>query len=195
MEVKESQIISPIVDLGDQALDQQAIIPAFQAEKTLKQGAGENAFRSLRYLPGLPLRPDPASPFKQGESQEAKILLTAAPFAQTITYEAAVWAILDLGFQAIIAPEFGPTFKKHSYHNNLLALEVSPTAIAEIRQFAGPIVLDVAEAAIDLGTRKIGLTIDAQLQRRWLAKESESQATLSQYEDMIAAYEAKLSIR
>lgn len=63
----------------------------------------------------------------------AKILVAGANFGCGSTREGAVYAVVDFGIRAVIAPSFGPFFASNSYQNGLLPVALPPDAVSALQ--------------------------------------------------------------
>ena len=101
----------PIVNI-----DTDMIIPK-QFLKTIKRtGLGKNLFFEMRYddngnsLKDFVLNQEPYI--------QSKILIAGKNFGCGSSREAAVYALLDYGFRAIVAPSFGDIFRNNASKND-----------------------------------------------------------------------------
>jgi len=85
--------------------------------------------------------------------RRARILVTGANFGCGSAREGAVYAVLDFGIKAIIAPSFGAFYTSNSYQNGLLPVVLPDTAVrglrAQMRASPG------AELTIDLPSQTV----------------------------------------
>ncbi len=63
---------------------------------------------------------DPDFELRRPQAQGATILLAGPNFGCGSSREHAVWALLDYGFRAVIAPSFGDIFRSNAVKNGLL---------------------------------------------------------------------------
>ena len=110
-------------------IDTDAIIPKQYLKSIRRSGFGVNLFDDWRYLdPGEPgqdhskRRPNPDFVLNQDPWREAQILLARENFACGSSREHAVWALLDFGIRAVIAPSFADIFYNNSFKNGLLPI-------------------------------------------------------------------------
>jgi len=103
-------------------IDTDIIIPAQYLTSTSQSGYGENAFSRLKT--------DPDFVLNQKKYQQAPILITGSNFGCGSSREHAVWAIKELGIQAIIAPSFADIFANNAKKNGLLLIE-QPQSIVD----------------------------------------------------------------
>lgn len=66
--------------------------------------------------------------------KNASILLSRRNFGCGSSREHAVWALVDYGFRAVIAPSFANIFYKNSLHNHLLLITLSELKVNDLFQ-------------------------------------------------------------
>ncbi len=120
-------------------VDTDAIIPARYLKKIERVGFGELLFRDVRYKGDEPVAD---FPLNRPEMAGATVLVARHNFGCGSSREHAVWAIVQAGFRAVIAPRSGATpgfadiFRNNSYKNGLLPVEVSPEFVEQLFQAA-----------------------------------------------------------
>src|SRR6476469_1969304 len=87
-------------------VDTDAVIPKQFLKSIKKTGYGPNLFAEWRYL-----------------DHGAQILLARENFGGGSSREHAPWALLQYGFQAVIAPSFADIFCNNSFKNGLLLIK------------------------------------------------------------------------
>lgn len=117
-------------------IDTDVIIPKQYLKSVKRTGFGPNLFDSWRYLAPGDLQSDhsrrPRNPdfvLNQPRYRDASILITGANFGCGSSREHAVWAFLDAGFRAVIAPSFADIFDTNSAKNGLLTLCLPEAAV------------------------------------------------------------------
>ena len=115
-------------------IDTDAIIPKQFLKSIKRSGFGPNLFDEWRYLDvGQPGRDNSQRPrnldfvLNQPRYQGAQILLTRKNFGCGSSREHAPWALLDFGFQAVIAESFADIFFNNCFKNGILPI-VLPAA-------------------------------------------------------------------
>ena len=112
-------------------VDTDAIIPKQFLKSIKRTGFGPNLFDEWRYLdhgePDMdhvmrPLRPDFV--LNQKRYQGATVLLARENFGCGSSREHAPWALLQYGFQAVIAPGFADIFFNNSLKNGLVLIRL-----------------------------------------------------------------------
>lgn len=81
---------------------------------------GPWCFEPLRYDKDGSNRP--AFPLNEARYQNAPVLLAGENFACGSSREAAVWALMDYGVRAVIAPSFSDIFRANAVQNGLLTI-------------------------------------------------------------------------
>ena len=122
-------IVAPL-DRSDVDTDQ--IIPKQFLRSIKKSGFGPFLFDEWRYLDsgelGMDCSARPVNPdFSLNDRRyaDAKILLARENFGCGSSREHAVWALMDYGFDAVIAPSFGDIFRNNAVKNGLLPVILS----------------------------------------------------------------------
>jgi 3-isopropylmalate/(R)-2-methylmalate dehydratase small subunit len=126
--VRKEGLVAPL----DRAnVDTDAIIPKQFLKSVKRTGFGPNLFDEWRYLdhgePGMdnskrPLNPDFV--LHQPRYRGATILLARENFGCGSSREHAPWALLQYGFQAVIAPSFADIFYNNSLKNGLVLIRL-----------------------------------------------------------------------
>jgi 3-isopropylmalate/(R)-2-methylmalate dehydratase small subunit len=130
--VRQEGLVAPM----DRAnVDTDAVIPKQYLKSIKRTGYGPNLFDEWRYLdhgePGMdhskrPLNPDFV--LNQPRYRGATVLLARENFGCGSSREHAPWALLQYGFQAVIAPSFADIFYNNSLKNGLLLIKLdAPT--------------------------------------------------------------------
>jgi 3-isopropylmalate/(R)-2-methylmalate dehydratase small subunit len=145
------------------------IIPARYLKRIERTGFGPLLFADKRYAAsGAPRIDDPEQhgpenpefPLNYPALKDATILVVGRNFGCGSSREHAVWAVMQAGYRAIIAPVpgegFADIFESNAFNNGLLVIELSQAdwkAIAAAgREHPGQ-----AEATIDLSSQSITL--------------------------------------
>ncbi len=125
-----------VVPLDRANVDTDAVIPKQFLKSIKRTGYGPNLFDEWRYLdhgePGMdhskrPLNPDFV--LNQPRYQGATVLLARKNFGCGSSREHAPWALLQYGFQAVIAPSFADIFYNNSLKNGLLLIKLDAKTI------------------------------------------------------------------
>jgi len=120
-------------------VDTDAIIPKQFLKSIKRSGFGPNLFDEWRYLDqGEPGKDNSNRPLNeefvlnQSRYQGAKILIARENFGCGSSREHAPWALLDYGFQVIIAPSFADIFFSNSFKNGILLIKLDANIIDEL---------------------------------------------------------------
>ena len=117
-------------------VDTDAVIPKQYLKSIKRTGYGPNLFDEWRYLdhgePGMdhskrPLNPDFV--LNQPRYRGATVLLARENFGCGSSREHAPWALLQYGFQAVIAPSFADIFYNNSLKNGLLLIKLDAKVV------------------------------------------------------------------
>ncbi len=99
-------------------VDTDQIIPKQFLKRIERTGFGEFAFFDWRYLEdGIP---NPDFILNQDRYRDASILVGGGNFGSGSSREHAPWALMEMGFRAIIAPSFADIFRNNCMQNGLL---------------------------------------------------------------------------
>jgi len=126
--IRQEGLVAPM----DRAnVDTDAVIPKQYLKSIKRTGYGPNLFDEWRYLdhgePGMdhsrrPLNPDFV--LNQPRYRGATVLLARENFGCGSSREHAPWALLQYGFQTVIAPSFADIFYNNSLKNGLLLIKL-----------------------------------------------------------------------
>ena len=129
-------------------VDTDQIIPAVYLKRVTREGFGDGLFAAWRE--------DPSFVLNQPRYTGATILVAGPDFGTGSSREHAVWALLDYGFRAVIAPRFGDIFRTNATKAGLLPVVLPEKTVALIQ--------DAAEAeppgvvTVDLAGREVRVT-------------------------------------
>jgi 3-isopropylmalate/(R)-2-methylmalate dehydratase small subunit len=108
-------------------VDTDAIIPARYLKTLKRTGLGVGLFFAWRYdAGGAPL---PDFPLNRPKYGGGKILVAGENFGCGSSREHAVWALMDFGFRAVIAPSFSDIFRTNCLKNGLLPVTLSAPVV------------------------------------------------------------------
>lgn len=123
-----SSLRSPGVPLDRQNVDTDAIIPARYLKTVKRTGLGAGLFFAWRFDAEGKERPD--FPLNRPEYRGGKVLVAGENFGCGSSREHAVWALMDSGFRAVIAPSFSDIFRNNCLKNGMLPVTLPA---AEVR--------------------------------------------------------------
>ena len=127
----------------------------------------------------------------------ASILVAGPSFGVGSSREHAVWALLQYGFNAVIAPSFSDIFRNNCTKNGLVPVEVSESVVQQLWDAieADPttdITVDMENLKIEVPSRGIvaSFPMDAPTQHRFLNGLDDIGITMT-HESEITSFEAK----
>ena len=198
--VKQEGLVAPM----DRAnVDTDAIIPKQYLKSILRTGYGPNLFDEWRYRdhgePGMdhskrPLNPDFV--LNQTRYRGATVLLARENFGCGSSREHAPWALLQYGFQTVIAPSFADIFYNNSLKNGLLLIKLDTQTVdrlfKEVHANKGyRLAVDLEQQTVTTPTGEhIKFDIDPSTKTNLLNGLDEIGLTL-QHADKIKAFEAR----
>ncbi len=155
-----------VATLNRANVDTDAIIPKQFLKSIKRTGYGPNAFFDWRYISTG--EPNPEFELNQARFKGRSILVTRHNFGCGSSREHAVWALVQDGYRAIIAPgkktgkkdlpAFADIFRINAAKNGLLAIELSEDQVEEI--FGLVETHSGLKATIDLMQQQIVLQAD-----------------------------------
>jgi 3-isopropylmalate/(R)-2-methylmalate dehydratase small subunit len=113
-------------------VDTDAIIPSREMRSVSKQGLAEGLFAGWRYTAIGNREPEPTFVLNRPEYAGASILLAGENFGCGSSREHAVWALLEYGMRAVLAPSFAPIFRMNCVRNGILPVRLPAEAIASL---------------------------------------------------------------
>src|SRR5690242_17567747 len=134
--IKQEGLVAP---LDRSNVDTDAVIPKQYLKSIKRTGYGPNLFDEWRYLdhgePGMdhskrPLNPDFV--LNQPRYRGATVLVARENFGCGSSREHAPWALLQYGFQAVIAPSFADIFYNNSLKNGLLVIKLDEKTVDQL---------------------------------------------------------------
>ncbi len=151
------------VTLDSANVDTDQIIPKQYLKSIKRTGFGPGLFHDWRYLDNG--QDNPAFTLNQPRFANASVLVTRNNFGCGSSREHAVWAILQYGFRAVIAPRavrgeevvpaFADIFRNNSGKNGLLTVELSEDQVQRI--FEAVAAHEGLEVSVDLEDRTVVL--------------------------------------
>ena len=133
------------VPLRRSNVDTDQIIPAVYLKRVTREGFGDGLFAAWRE--------DPSFVLNQPRYAGATILAAGPDFGTGSSREHAVWALLDYGFRAVIAPRFGDIFRTNATKAGLLPVVLPEKTVALIQDAAEA--EPPAEVTVDLAGREV----------------------------------------
>jgi 3-isopropylmalate/(R)-2-methylmalate dehydratase small subunit len=196
-----------IIAVVDRAnIDTDQIIPKQFLKAVTRQGFGENLFFDWRY--GAGAKPNPDFELNKPRFAGASILIAGNNFGCGSSREHAVWALVQYGFRAIIAPwrehggervaAFADIFRNNAVRNGLVTVELPERAVARIIELVAA--HERLEATVDLENQKVTVHAKAaatfdfaydSAAKEMLTKGLDEIGLTLRHEGAIAAFEAR----
>lgn len=147
-------------------VDTDQLIPARFMSTPRSEGYGRFLMHDMRHGADGKLLSD----FPLNRWPNASVLVTRRNFGSGSSREAAVYALIDFGIRAVIAPSFGDIFSSNAINNGLLPAQVAPDTVESMiaRLADGD-----ANAEIDLSSQSLtvgGQTAEFKLDAVWREK-------------------------
>jgi 3-isopropylmalate/(R)-2-methylmalate dehydratase small subunit len=135
------------VPLDRSDVDTDQIIPSDWLKRVERTGFGRGLFSEWR--------DDTTFVLNQPEYVGATILLAGPRFGTGSSREHAVWALMDYGFEAIIAPSFGDIFRNNSSKQGLVIVQLASADVEELSAMVKEdptrlIVVDVERLSVEV---------------------------------------------
>ncbi|MCF7822701.1 MAG: 3-isopropylmalate dehydratase small subunit [Candidatus Marinimicrobia bacterium] len=138
---KFTSLTGLVAPLDRSNVDTDAIIPKQFLKSIKRSGFGPYLFDEWRYLdhgePGQDCSNRPLNTdfvLNQDEYKGASVLLTRSNFGCGSSREHAPWALLDYGFQVILAESFADIFYSNCFKNGMLPIVLPADEIGELFQ-------------------------------------------------------------
>jgi len=155
-----SIIEGPAVALPQDNIDTDQLIPARFMSVPRKDGYGPYLLHDLRFDDSGTPRPNMAL----NRHPDARILVTRRNFGSGSSREAAVYALVDFGIQAVLAPSFGDIFASNAVNNGLLPArlpeEQIEALIARLGEGSAVMTVDLTDGVIRIGNEVIPFDLD-----------------------------------
>lgn len=179
-------------------VDTDAIIPKQFLKRIERTGFGQFLFFEWRFDEQGNVNPDFS--LNQPRYQGASVLISRANFGCGSSREHAPWAIMDYGFQVVIAPSFADIFYNNCFKNGILPIKLSEEQVEEL--FRRTAANEGYKLTVNLENNTItdgqGMNIAFELdehRRQFLLLGLDDIGLTLQHEDLISAYEAQQAAR
>ncbi len=182
------------VPLRAENVDTDQIIPAKFLTAVTREGMGEGLFSWWRYNPDG--SPNPDFVLNQPQYAGAEVLIAGRNFGTGSSREHAVWALLQYGFRAVIAPTFADIFYNNALKNGLLPVRLPEETVAMLWDLVEEdpttqIAIDLENQTVTLPDgQELGFEIDP-FRKMCLLQGLDDLGYLLSKEAEIAAYEAR----
>jgi len=173
------------IPLGRANVDTDIIIPAAHLKTVAREGLGRFAFETIRAEPG--------NVFDDPAHAGAPILIAGDNFGCGSSREHAVWAMLDLGIKAVIAPGFSDIFSSNAFKNGLVAVALPQAEVDRLMDVAKdqPIRVDLETMIVSTPYQdRFAFDLDP-FRRDCLMRGLDEIGLTLESEAAIAAYEAR----
>jgi len=179
------RVVGRALPLGRADVDTDQIIPSHWLKRLERTGYGPGLFEAWRK--------DPAFVLNDPRYQGAVVLLAGANFGCGSSREHAVWALLDAGFRAVIAPRLADIFRNNALRNGLVPVEIDADSVEKLvgaarRDPTTTIAIDVERSTVQAPGIRATFALDEFSRTRLLEGLDEIAVTLRQERD-IAAFE------
>ena len=176
------------VPLERSDVDTDQIIPSDWLKRVERTGFGRGLFSEWR--------DDTTFVLNQSQYAGASILLAGPRFGTGSSREHAVWALMDYGFEAVIAPSFGDIFRNNSSKQGLVTVQLPVQDVEDLNQMVKDepsrlLVVDVERLSVevpDAGWHR-AFVLDPMTRERLLGGWDDIGISLRR-EDAITRYEA-----
>ncbi len=197
------QVTGTVAPLDRANVDTDQIIPKQFLKSIRRTGFGDNLFDGWRYLDEGDMgmtqnerRINHEFVLNEPRYQGAQVLLARDNFGCGSSREHAVWALLEYGFRAVLAPSFADIFFNNCFKNGLLPVVLPAQEIDRLFELAtGPQPL---ELTVDLHKNEVrhaqgkslGFSLDSHRREKMLQGLDDISLSLV-HADEIKAFEAK----
>jgi 3-isopropylmalate/(R)-2-methylmalate dehydratase small subunit len=172
--------------LGRANVDTDQIIPAHWLKRVERTGYGAGLFEAWRR--------DPAFVLNDPRYAGASVLITGANFGSGSSREHAVWALLEAGFRAVIAPGLADIFRANCLKSGLVPVEIEADAVTKLLRLVegdprAEITVDVERRTVEAPGVRTSFSLDDHARTRLLEGLDDIAVTLA-HADEIAQYES-----
>jgi len=180
------RIVGRALPLARADVDTDQIIPSHWLKRLERTGYGPGLFEAWRK--------DPAFVLNDPRYGGAVVLLAGANFGCGSSREHAVWALLDAGFRAVIAPSLADIFRNNALRNGLVPIEIDADSVEKLvdavrRDPATAIAIDVERSTIQAPGIRATFALDEFSRTRLLEGLDDIAVTL-RHETDIGTFEA-----
>jgi 3-isopropylmalate/(R)-2-methylmalate dehydratase small subunit len=181
------RVVGRALPLERADVDTDQIIPSHWLKRLERTGYGPGLFEAWRK--------DPAFVLNDPRYAGATVLLAGANFGCGSSREHAVWALLDAGFRAVIAPRLADIFRSNALRNGLVPVEIDADTVEKLvaavrRDPATTVAVDVDRSTVEAPGVQAPFTLDGFSRTRLLEGLDDIAVTLRHERD-ITAFETK----
>jgi 3-isopropylmalate/(R)-2-methylmalate dehydratase small subunit len=181
------RVVGRALPLARADVDTDQIIPSHWLKRLERTGYGPGLFEAWRR--------DPAFVLNDSRYQGAAVVLAGANFGSGSSREHAVWALLDGGFRAVIAPRIADIFRNNALRNGLVPVEIDAASVAKLvdavlNDPSTTIEIDVERRTVQAPGVQVTFPLDDFSRTRLLEGLDDIALTLRHERD-VSAFEAK----
>ena len=185
-------LCSRVICLPLKDVDTDMIIPAQYLTSTSREGFGDRLFERLRTSSQDFI-------FNHKQALSSQILISGPNFGCGSSREHAVWALMDFGIRAIIAPSFSDIFANNAAKNGLLLIVMDADNISnleeQLKNFSKDLSIDLEmqKMIIGNGEQEFYFSIDSFNKERLLQGMDDLDYLVS-HMNLISAFKSKQKI-
>lgn len=176
-------IITPLDKIN---VDTDQIVPKQFLKLVTKTGFGKYLFYNWRF--NLHGGKKPNFVLNKSLYRNSKILVSRDNFGCGSSREHAVWAIIDYGFEVVIATSFADIFYDNCFQNGLLPIQLNGEIINKLMKFESYVKVNLPQQIIEFGSERVKFVIDVEKKQN-LMSGLDNIALTMKYEDKISEYE------
>ncbi|MCG7332350.1 3-isopropylmalate dehydratase small subunit [Salinicoccus roseus] len=181
-----------VFPLNRSNVDTDQIIPKQFLKRVERTGFGQFVFHNWRFDDDG--NPKPDFELDSPRYKDASILIAGENFGCGSSREHAPWALLDFGFQVIIAPSFADIFYNNAFKNGIILIKADESQVDEWMEQAKEgmfhLNVDLEEQIISDGTKQLPFDIPSYHKEKLLNGWDDIALTLL-LDDKIREYEEK----
>ena len=167
-------------------VDTDQIIPAHWLKRVERTGYAAGLFEAWRR--------DPSFVMNDPRYAGASILIAGPNFGSGSSREHAVWALVEAGFRAVIAPRLADIFKANCLKSGLVPVELEADVVAKLLRLAetdprAEITVDVERRTVEAPDVRTSFALEDHVRARLLAGLDDIAVTLA-HADEITKYES-----
>lgn len=141
-------------------IDTDQLIPARFMSVPRSEGYGRYLLHDMRRDDDEQLFPD----FPLNRHRSVSVLVAGKNFGSGSSREAAVYALVDAGIRAVVAPSFGDIFANNAINNGLLPARVNEVVVTRLlealKDVPGELSIDLADNRITFDDKEIAFELD-----------------------------------
>jgi 3-isopropylmalate/(R)-2-methylmalate dehydratase small subunit len=167
-------------------VDTDQIIPAHWLKRVERNGYAAGLFEAWRR--------DPAFVLNDARYAGARVLIAGANFGSGSSREHAVWALVEAGFRAVIAPRLADIFRANCLKSGLVPVEIDAEAVTKLLRLVesdprAEITVDVERRTVEAPGVRVRFALDDHARTRLLEGLDDIAVTLA-HADEITTYES-----